>query len=375
MEGSKIMISIFVCGTQLQLVLSAMVSQGRRIKEGHKHILLVNAYRDSLITFLNENKEEIYKIWDEVYYINDNNPVNKRGILSSELNEVKTLFKVKKEIEEIFRKLKTDEIKEIYIATGTESSYVAKQLSLLGLQNNYIINVIEDGTSTYIYSKAKNMDYIIKESKKIRNHINGIIKQILMIFLKYNNFDYDMADKIYVINKDIYIGDESIKSKLTDIEVRNVININFNMYSKDSINDINSADIIYFSQDLFDYENEAILLENILKEYDYCYKPHPSTNNCITNNKVLDSIPWEILCNYIREDLIFISIASTAVFTPLLMYNRKNKAILLYKVLNINISKKLDEFFIKVQNIYRDRVFVPEDSIQLQNILKKIKKH
>ncbi len=374
MKGSKIMISIFVCSTQFQLILSAMVSQEIRSKVSHRQVLLVDVYRDSLKTFVRDNKEEIGKIWDEVYYINDNNSSNKSGILNNKLNGVKILFKVKKEIEEIFRKVKTTEIKEIYIATGTYYSYVTKQLSRLGHQNNCIINIIEDGTSTYIYSKAKDNDYIIKESKKIRNHINAVIKHILMYFLRYNNFDYDMADKIYVLNKDIYIGDESIKNKLIDIEVRQAISINLSMYPEDNIKDINRTDIIYFSQNIFDYEDEMIFLENLLSECNYCYKPHPSADNIITNNKILDSVPWEILCNYIEEDLIFISIASTAVFTPLLMYNKKNKAILLYKVLDINISKKLDEFFIKVQNIYKDRVYVPEDSIQLQNVLKNIKK-
>ena len=83
MKGSKIMISIFVCSTQFQLILSAMVSQEIRSKVSHRQVLLVDVYRDSLKTFVRDNKEEIGKIWDEVYYINDNNSSNKSGILNN----------------------------------------------------------------------------------------------------------------------------------------------------------------------------------------------------------------------------------------------------------------------------------------------------
>lgn len=349
------MISLFVCTTQFHITTSMMLARSIKIDKNQKLVLLVDIHRSSLKLFLNKYEEDLKKVWDEIYLINDYDfsaTVNK---WDNRIKDIKLLFLIRKEMKSFFSLIKADDIRDIYIATGPNGSYITEQIVHFSLKHNCIINVIEDGVSTYIYSRNN-----IKSTK--------LLKRFIKYFLNYSHFDYMLANKIYVLNKKIYVGDKSVQNKLEKIDRNEEIFIDV---GKDLLEIINIKDIIYFSQNFFDVLVENEILIDLLQEHTYYYKKHPSVSSNKIENNEIDIIPWELWCKSIEDKLALITVSSTAALTPLLLYRKRNKVIFLYKLLGQEMKNEIIKFFNKVKEEYSDQVFIPENKNQLKSILER----
>ena len=124
-------------------------------------------------------------------------------------------------------------------------------------------------------------------------------------------------------------------------------------------------------------------LNNLLKRYvgnKLVVRLHPRMK--LTNISVgeVDTInnAWELECiHQIENNNILVSIFSTAVFQPKLIANKDAKIILLfriYKDIYTDLQRKeIEEYVKEFQNVYPCvTVFIPENIIELENILKHI---
>ena len=117
-------------------------------------------------------------------------------------------------------------------------------------------------------------------------------------------------------------------------------------------------------------------ISEIIGENNLIYKTHPRSQQD-RSLKVTDreGIPLEAFC-YFNDysDKIFITIKSTAAFTPKLLFNQEPTIIFLYKLLEnniLNLQPKMDDLCIAVKSIYNnpEKVCIPSSDKELKQIL------
>lgn len=122
-----------------------------------------------------------------------------------------------------------------------------------------------------------------------------------------------------------------------------------------------------------------LVMKNLRKE-NIMLKPHPRSKencSCAIKKYPYQGIPMEAL--YVKmpdiKDRILISFASTAVFTPKILFDIEAIVICLHRIVRDNrISKSFDPIFEKFRGTYRDskRIIAPSSFAELESQLQKI---
>ena len=91
-------------------------------------------------------------------------------------------------------------------------------------------------------------------------------------------------------------------------------------------------------------------------------------------------IPWELflLNSENFDEKVFISISSSSVISSFFLYNKHQKTILLFKLVNLNNTSKyykMGHKYLKTKifNIFRENYFIPDTEDELLQYLTKIR--
>lgn len=234
------------------------------------------------------------------------------------------------------------------------------------------ISIYEDGMATYFrFSEA--------DIKKYQNNIVNASK---------------FAENMRVENNvgDLYLYDTSLMCAKTRCTVNTIPKINAKSLDvlKKVFGEVKlpKEDIIFFSEpfiDEFINNNEIMLLdmiaEKVGKEH-IIVKNHPRNTAdkfAKLGYKMFENsnLPWEIFAaDPAVEKKMIISISSTSIFSPKLMYDYKLNSIMLLKMATHNrffaTQKPFQELVAKLDKNYNENereLFVPENSSQLMTAI------
>ncbi len=138
--------------------------------------------------------------------------------------------------------------------------------------------------------------------------------------------------------------------------------------------------IDYFTQDQLDILDSCYELVRKYAGDDLICKPHPkSTERTKANIKIYphQEIPMEIMYAEIDnlDELVLISLVSSAVFTPKIVFDAEPYVICIYKILeDERIFDRFNGIYEKFRNEYREkeRVSAPSTMVEMEQILEKI---
>lgn len=142
--------------------------------------------------------------------------------------------------------------------------------------------------------------------------------------------------------------------------------------------------VIYLDQSLDDFWAETLISEKQIFEILSKYKDkvlvrkHPTQNRRSIDLQTDEAAClWEILCGeYISDDSVLISVFSTAQFTPYILYKKRPKLILLYKLLfkdNTKLYGEIFQFVEKYKAAAASIVYEPKTLQEFDDILHSIK--
>lgn len=238
----------------------------------------------------------------------------------------------------------------------------------------------DDGVGSYYDSdlfKIRFSDKILRLLLFGRRSLNDNFSRILYMPELYNSVDKKSIKNL-----------EKMPKIDMDKMGQDTLNFIFNFKSKDVIDE----KVIIFDtlkEDLYGIEGSK-LLDNYYKMiYSHfgndsvIIKSHPRSKDIqydelnYYNNY---EIPSEIIyLNMNIEQCILIATSSTAVLTPKFIMDKEPIIIMLYKLMEKchTVDKEQDMFFRRVRQTYRDKdkFNIPEDELELKNILERIKKY
>lgn len=246
---------------------------------------------------------------------------------------------------------------------------------ILNRNENILVNLVEEGTSTYT-SK-----YIEQNNFKARV-LNVLSKLVNRKF--FNNKDFD---SLLLFKPELYSGNIKVKrSKISEIKKENT-------KVKDKLNSIFDYDysslpyedykFIFFDQTIskdgeIPVDEKKILFDmmEIINNDDIIVKLHPRDSkdkykDVSFNIQSDGNLPWEtIYLNLDLEDKVLITIRSSSVFTPKIVFNKENKIILLYKIAGIK-DEEYEKFVGKFRKLYsRNTIYIPENWNEFREIIK-----
>lgn len=358
----------FVCCTPYHVMLSVHLAMSK-YQTCENEIFVCDHFVNSDKVY--ENLKKI-GVFSKVYYVRD--------------NYLKSNNKKEKLHRFFFRKYKdmlsTENVNfnydNLFIYTYTFFSILAVDLVKLNNKNSKI-NLVEDGIGTYL----ANFD-------SVKNKVKKVFDVIFRTFLNYRLLNPWLISKIYLFDIDLYSG--TFKDRLERIpninkennNYKEKINYIFNYYNHDIYK---KAKFIYFDQcfsldNIFSINEKHIvkdiitIFRNLKIDNNLIIKLHPrdhvekykELNFSNVNNS---SFPWELIClNENVGERIFISVNSSAVFSPSILFGNHNVVILLYKL--YNFKNENFEFFIKnLISKNKITVYIPETLEELSNIIKK----
>lgn len=359
----------FVCCTPYHLIVTLHMI-GTLYKEDQNDIYISNHFESAKNVYqrLLSLKTKINIPVKNVYFIED-----------KEISYDKSSFKINK-----IKGLLTCNISK-YIKTNESVIYT----NLFLFTHSFFSNLIV----TYAYNKNKavkinfveegRMSYVIRRSD-IRNKIKFFLDRITKV-IKRRILSINIADKLLLFQPDLYTGD--LKDKVSPIpsikenpELKGVLNDVFN-YQKQT--NFNHAKYIFFDQsfaiDSNKQINEYVIVNNLTTRYfkeDLLIKLHPrdsidkykNYSQTMVNNS---NFPWELI--YLNEDLydkVLISVNSSAVFTPKIVFGRNHKIIILKNIYGF-VDEELNNF-IKLFD-HNKNVFQPSTSEELKKIINSLK--
>ncbi|MBW4827960.1 MAG: alpha-2,8-polysialyltransferase family protein [Clostridiaceae bacterium] len=250
---------------------------------------------------------------------------------------------------------------------------------LLEFHNDVEFIYFDDGVGSYYDSdlfKIRFPDKVMRLLLFGEKAVNDDFKRLLYMPELYSSFDKKKVSNLAKMPK---IDANKIS--------KDTLNFIFNFKNKDIINE----EVIIFDtlkEELYGAEGSGLLNNYYKIIYSYfgknnvIIKSHPRSKD-IQNNEFNYynnyEIPSEIIyLNMDIEQSILITTASTAVLTPKFIMDREPIIIMLYKLMEKfnTVDEEQDIFFRKVRQTYRDKnkFNIPEDEIELKNILERIKK-
>ncbi|MBQ3294872.1 MAG: hypothetical protein IJH00_00090 [Erysipelotrichaceae bacterium] len=229
------------------------------------------------------------------------------------------------------------------------------------LNKNCELQLYEDGLATYFFD----LDLIVPRSRSYK--------------LLYKRFNYgrDFLDYsgVYLIAPELFIGEIKDKiRKLPKFDNRYLEQLRTEFKEFSGYEDELKKNLLWFSQSMYD-EHEVL---DVLKKYkeDVLYCPHPrypssSDDFMVSRNKQI----WEMKALNMKNinDTCLISINSTALFNPKLLFDEEPYLIFVYKLVKLFYDYSLFEGTIKLfKEEYSDpdKVMIPETLEELDECIK-----
>ncbi|WP_144478121.1 polysialyltransferase family glycosyltransferase [Cytobacillus oceanisediminis] len=236
------------------------------------------------------------------------------------------------------------------------------------------INFVEEGRMSYVIS-----------SHETKNRIKNIINKVISPF-GFRIFNISLGSKLFLFQPSLYVGDFNggivkIPSINKNSEIKGLINKIFDYIPQP---DFGKTKFIFFDQsfsiDGNEQLNEYKVIEDLIKNFninDLLIKLHPRDSinkyeKFKLSNVNNSNYPWELI--YLNENLhgkTLISINSSAVFTPRIIFGINHDIVLLKRMYGF-IDDPLDQFLIAFNhNFKQTKVLQPESFKNIDNLMPK----
>jgi hypothetical protein len=236
---------------------------------------------------------------------------------------------------------------------------------------NVKINFVEEGRMTYLFN-----------SKEYKNKLRNYLDKLFKIFNK-RLLNIELANSLFLFQPGLYSGDYNkrilkIPNLIETPEIKDILN---NVFEYKPQPDFSKVQYIFFDQSFSIDQNKNINEYSIIKTLDLelneniLIKLHPRDSldkyseyeGLVVNNC---NFPWELI--YLNENLkgkVFITLNSSAVFTPKILFGENHKIVLLKNYFNYN-DKELDGFINKYEDLCTEKtVFQPDSLIEFRGII------
>lgn len=221
------------------------------------------------------------------------------------------------------------------------------------LNKNAKLQIYEDGLATY-------------QNNILLNSSSGSYKALYKLF----NHDRDFNDyeSLYLNKTDVFVG---TNNKLKSIPSFNSDDLNKLSDMFKSLNyEINNKKIYWLGQ--FIGKELTYKMADVLKDYydEIIYKPHPRFQVDIDGIDVLKQKQiWELSVLQMSDvsDKCFLTIHSTAVFTPKILFDYESYIIFTYRLLD-EYDSSIDKSVMNFVNSYRnkEKILIPETLEELR---------
>ena len=371
-NNEEIINACYFCTTSFQLMTAILLGMQKDKEDADLYI--VGKYADA------EKYAEIIRKWKlfrSVVFVDENKIQRYRKYKNkflARLGIALSYIRITKEAKKIL--LPNTMYKIIYISSKAFTGRLV-QLYLNKKDKSVQTIYFDDGVGSYFNDKLLQPSNLDKVARKIfLRDSTSLTNNKFMLYFPELYFEmhtnYSDVEKIYISNNDMY---EKWKEK---------VNLLFEFSEKDKIFE---KAIIFdtIKHDIFNEEEieQLILTYKFLDKYfenDLIIKKHPRDLSEDEPGKKYfknSSIPIEsIYMNVDIEDKILISVMSSAVVTPKIIFDKEPRVILLYKL--IQPSKmpidSVDSFFMHIKQIYTDssKIFIPTTFEELRQYLESI---
>ena len=264
----------------------------------------------------------------------------------------------------------------IYVSSN---SILPRLVILYYIKKGYNINVnyFEDGIGSYIKDFAYNINKGDKFVRKIlfgEKALKTDYDRYLFAPEVYKRLNPGNNVQLYKIEVDWH--NKTWKEMFNYIfEYKDVYNIKEKVIILDEeFNKSLSSNEMYSIEEIYNLFNRSFGIDNtIIKKHPRNTRPDLTGFHYYENYQV----PFETLCmNKEMQDIVLVSIGSTAAVTPKLLLEEEPYVIMLYKILEgKRISKDFDQFFLYIKNYYSDseRFLIPENFEELEESIHIIK--
>ncbi|MGF9768966.1 polysialyltransferase family glycosyltransferase [Bacillus albus] len=358
----------FVCCTPYHLIISIHMAQ-TEYKDYINDIYISDHFKDAY---------EIYKKIDELGLFNQSFFIRDKKVSydKSKLKHKKIIKLLKLDLEDIVKEsipLDYDRISVFcfsYFSTVLVNKVKEKN-------KNIKIAMLEDGLGSYLIN--------VKNRKE---KMRGLLSSFFGLFNK-NFFSFNQVSELYLFRPEYFVGDINISIRnipnfTENVNLSRVLNNVFN-YKEQSV--VRDYQMLYFDQtfsadNIGDVKEEELLLEvlNIVEKSKMLIKLHPRDKmdkyemlGVGEGNIYQSTYPWELI--YLNESpskSILISINSTAVLTPHLIFNKKHSMVLLYKIVGVQ-NEEMEKFVDVLRENNGDlSIFIPKNFEDMREILNKI---
>lgn len=374
MKGLDMSKKLIICNTVFQLYTAINL----RVNHFHENDIVDLILTDRTDFREIPNRLEKEKLFSEIFHIKINDYYQKRipfkiKIARYLINKFKIDMIFSKNIVRSLFYRELEEYDELYISNhDTFAELLFNHL----IAKNEVLRVFEyeDGYGTYVRPLRNEND-----SKKK-------FKQVLYNFLNVDLLLPETLQASYIYEPMLYCWvDEVKKIKLSkfDIEKKYLIdqlNRIFDYSPKDTFNKKFILLEESFSADGIKNNDFELFAETIrlVNKSNIIIKTHPRNRiNRFQDFEVKvfsEPIPWEIITmNEKFDDKVLITITSSTVFTPKILYDSNCTIILLYKLMtgynSIFDSSNMEEFIIKAKNKYGSKMYIPKTLSDLKSIL------
>lgn len=355
----------FVCCTPFHVIVTLQMV----------NTLFKNEQNDIFISDHFASAEKVFQnLKEESKHIS--NIANVFFVRDKEISYDKSLLKHKKIKSFVFDKL------DRYIAEKLEVDYDSLNLFTHSFFTNLLVNYSfkKNKELSVNFVEEGRMSYVIS-SRETKNRIKQIINKVMSPF-GFRFFNISLGSKLFLFQPGLYVGDFNgeivkIPSINKKSEIKGLINKIFNYIPQP---DFEKAEFIFFDQSFSIDGNEQIneykVMEDLIKNFninDLLIKLHPRDainkyEKFKLKNVNNSNYPWELI--YLNENLDgkkLISINSSAVFTPRIIFGINHDIVLLKRMYGF-LDDPLDEFLIAFNNYFEQaKVVQPESFKNIDN--------
>lgn len=353
---------LFVCNTVFQCI-TAITLKYNEFANDNVDIIISDHMNDSYTLY---KRIKSINLFNKIYYV--------RSAGYSYYKENIPKNKVEKLIAEAFPKLVGFEIEKAYdiLMIYNHDRFAQTLFSELIKKNKHIeVKLFDEGLSTYtdIYQK------IISNISKKRRYLSVLTRR---------KFIHERVNGIYLFEPDLlcwnspYPVHKIKKADKDDTEYKKLLN---KAFGYEEIQDKYDKKFIFFEESFY-HENIEIgdveLVEKIgqmVGKENIFIKIHPRNPNnrfeklgYATNKDT--GIPWEIIAfNKDFSDSIFVSISSSSVLTPRILFGQKTQTYLLHKCLKVEspfATTSAQEYFDKFLEKFGENLYILDDIEQIK---------
>ncbi len=230
------------------------------------------------------------------------------------------------------------------------------------LNKNCSLQLYEDGLATYFFD----LDLLVPRSRSYK------------LLYKRSNYGRDFLDftDLYLVAPKLFIGECSDKIRKLpefDKEYLNELRKSFKEFA--GFEDEMDKNILWFSQSMYDDHEVLDCLKKYRNEVLYCPHPrYPDSNDSFQTAK--GGQIWEMKALNMDDinDRCLVSINSTALFNPKLLFDEEPYLIFVYKLVKLFYDYSMfEETIMRFKEEYRDKekVMIPETIEELETCMNK----